>query len=1092
MGREPLPSGSKLICRNGDIYTIVGEPIGAGGSSIVYSAYQEGEDSQLAIKECYPVNGAYQRGALFYRKNGVVHTDTEEGKRHLQMLANRMCEEKAYSQKIYNRTICVVKMIRRLEVAMIQLGDGNDKGEEKNKAEECAVEGIFFLMDDIRWKSVSLPGIMEECQKEYAKGNLLRRGGLPSIHITAKVISEILSALHRIHTDQDLGGYLHGDIQENNIFFQNADLAQGSIGIACMLDLGCMQKLEEDGKTGVLDTTGLYGTPGYTSPEILFGGKDVRLGVQADIYSLGRLFLYMLTGQQYPQEGRDPVYYDSSLQRLLPSEGDKIGCSREVRKFVNQILERALDFQPENRYDSAAKMKRDMERLCEMTAPAKYHMAPNLPSLPTFTGRSRELEQLDELLTQGQNPIWIYGFGGMGKSELAIQFGLGQKKRGGKEVYRIMFQKSLTDTICEIRFIGGEAEENMPRDKRYRRNMDILSSCFKDCILIIDNMDEGQVIEAMQSKETEEFQNHGIGNILRDKAYQELIRQPFTVLFTTRYDLGAMGMAAVEVGPLAENEILEMMLLFYPGEEQKTVLKKIIHETGFHTLAAELVARTLQADRGTLTPEQLLLYLKEHRLKQYQMPQVISNRDREYRQETIYCHIQNLYKISSLGEAAKLALAHLLFLAPEGMERNLYLDCEDDKTGAGLTECLLPRGWVSCSLEGKLSVHPLIQELCMQELHGFLQREYFSDFLMRIKERCDRDNGEDYHSFFGLAGYLARTGNWFCDSSISRLGGEIFLRCRSGSRAQEILQNALEQCPEQDELEQSILYCDLCYTSSLVGNGAQACQYGMKAMEIRERFFSSESEEMALVFNNMGMAYELMGDYAKMLEYYQKALSVRKHLYKEDRVELAISNNNVGSAYEANGNLVQAISYYEEAVRLCRKIYQKVHPNLAIFCNNAGNCSMRLGDYSKGYQYLSEALEISRTLLPANHYTLIAIFLNMANLLEQRGDVGQGVEYVEEAVRRSESIEPTDWLLLAHSYYNYSYFLDRMGAYPLAVEYGERALEIRRRFFAEDHPALKDLYYNLKCLCIRMGETQRAAYYERKENAAFQKNKHFV
>ncbi len=62
----------------------------------------------------------------------------------------------------------------------------------------------------------------------------------------------------------------------------------------------------------------------------------------------------------------------------------------------------------------------------------------------------------------------------------------------------------------------------------------------------------------------------------------------------------------------------------------------------------------------------------------------------------------------------------------------------------------------------------------------------------------------------------------------------------------------------------------------------------------------------------------------------------------------------------------------------------------------------------------------------------------------------------------------------------------------MAVEYGERALEIRRRFFAEDHPTLKDLYYNLKCLCIRMGETQRAAYYERKENAAFQKNKHFV
>lgn len=73
------------------------------------------------------------------------------------------------------------------------------------------------------------------------------------------------------------------------------------------------------------------------------------------------------------------------------------------------------------------------------------------------------------------------------------------------------------------------------------------------------------------------------------------------------------------------------------------------------TLTVELAVRTLQEDRARMTPEQLPAFLKENRLKQVDMPPVMSGRNREYQSETIYHHIQNLYRISQLHEPAKRA-----------------------------------------------------------------------------------------------------------------------------------------------------------------------------------------------------------------------------------------------------------------------------------------------------------------------------------------------------------------------------------------------------------------------------------------------------
>ena len=231
----------------------------------------------------------------------------------------------------------------------------------------------------------------------------------------------------------------------------------------------------------------------------------------------------MKTGKQYLERGRDRIYYDATLRKISPAEGERIGCKSKVRLYVNEILSKALAFEPAERYVSASLMKQDMDKLCEMTAVSKYSLPDNLSEVSAFTGRESELQKIDALFERekGSSPVWLYGAKGTGKTELAVRYGTMVKKRDERPVYRIVFRKSLLETIASIRFIGDDSENT--DDKAYfRHNLDFMEEYFSDALFIIDGIEIGK---------------GRIHVLLGSKAYQEMIRCSFLLLFTTRYDM---------------------------------------------------------------------------------------------------------------------------------------------------------------------------------------------------------------------------------------------------------------------------------------------------------------------------------------------------------------------------------------------------------------------------------------------------------------------------------------------------------------------------------------------------------------------------
>lgn len=141
-------------------------------------------------------------------------------------------------------------------------------------------------------------------------------------------IAQVCEAVQELHQL----GILHRDLTPTNIVISQDG--------AHIIDLGIARVLTESHRRD-RDTTAL-GTYGFAPPEQYgFAPTDVR----SDVYSIGRVLGFMLTG----------VYPDDPLYNQLLSDEDVV--SRRMRDIVN----RATAFEPSARYQNVADLRRALE-----------------------------------------------------------------------------------------------------------------------------------------------------------------------------------------------------------------------------------------------------------------------------------------------------------------------------------------------------------------------------------------------------------------------------------------------------------------------------------------------------------------------------------------------------------------------------------------------------------------------------------------------------------------------------------------------------------------------------------------------------------
>lgn len=1029
--RKALPSVNSTQITLYDLNTtkpmqfIIQNEKGRGGSGIVYNALVcSGKDGEwkraVLLKEFYPCD--YQ-SCLRRREDAALR------------IADAI--PKSMRDAYHNERKSFLDMCRK------QIDFFNNKAPES--ADELVdVQGIYQYGDSVY------------CVMSAASGDSWDQVALhkETLHDILETLLSVLNELELYHQNN----ILHCDIKPANIY-----LFKKTRQHVRLLDFGSTQQLINGHLTG---NEWLSYSNDYAAPEILKAVasdeereifyEDIFLNItpKADLYSAAAILYEKLTGLR-----RDPYMRDSEFRTVLNEsleqlwEKEKNVWLKNIRRAIIQelkvFLQKGLTKYPRKRY-TLPEMRAALKSLLIMAAPQKIHLAPECKApAPTseFTGRKSELKTLEDILHSENHTIFIYGDGGLGKSELTLK--LAEKLRDSFDFYRITFAGDLEETLLSIpveplmldKNPQGEESLRQNKEEQYQRILHCLQSYGSTSVLIIDNFD-------LPPKHENE--------VFHSRAYRDFMGLNMKILFTSR-SRPKLDAICLEVDCLSESDLLALIRAYYKDEGNGDTFREIIRLSEYNTLIVELAAKTLEQSWGRLSPENLRQLFREC-------------------EGTIYNRIRQLFDVTLLRHDYRKLMAQTAVFPTGGIDAGICLMCHSDSEQDKI-RLLELNGWLRKTTGNLLVVHPLVQEVCRKELPQ--KEEACREFLMRYEKLYATTAVPDdvrARTRWQVADVFSNAADHLYDSdgSYANKAGEYNYRADRLRSALLYFQRAYENYkiqPNVDPDKAMDLLISVAFTCQALGFYEDAIYYMTQGIIVYKQMEGENSAKSSRYYSCLATLYKEQGNYPYALDAYQKAEQLHNG---QDRLGLGQLYVNLCQLYNRIGNDAEAKRYGQMALHCIDSLPSK-KLSVKVLCASLyitlGIIAENTEDFQKSLDYYDYAITIYKEAYGEDSRHLIAVYLNKGIILSRMGRYNEALTHLEKCEKKiREIILDGEHPSLANCWHNMAEIYCRKENYAEALVLCRKAMKVREQFYGTDNPLTAPSYIQYATILYFMKE----------------------
>lgn len=559
-----------------------------------------------------------------------------------------------------------------------------------------------------------------------------------------------------------------------------------------------------------------------------------------------------------------------------------------------------------------------------------------------FCGREGTLSQMDAYFKSGERVLFLYGIGGIGKTQIAKQY----VKKHSEDYDTVVFA-TYSGSLCEMvagespftlepelqKFVMPDGTQESDKDFFKRKIEKIKRISDERTLIVIDNFDVDD-----------------------DEGLELLLEGRYHILITTRVDFSKF-YPTIRIEEIESmDDLIRVFMENYGGyevEEDDGDLPELIELVNRHTYTIELLAQHME--NSGQTPKEMIEALKKEGI----MSLSEEIRTPDMQKHTAYENLLKMFRLFTLNREEKEILMYLTFMPIDGINvRNFRFWAQLDS--CNIIKNLENKSWIIKNTEG-IALHPIIRQVIKQEITatwdncgGFIKRftESIDDKKMWAATRAEKSRyaqiaGEVIKSFPEITKETEDL-YYYAQTVISFSGGFKLAE----KLAQKLYDYHLKTYGKDSfKAARAAFKCGWIYSFNGFANGTEELseKWMKMADEIFENAVMTTSDEMSrhtMTKTTLSKIYNFKYEKTGEKEYYEKAKSYAESAIRHARENFVKGDYHyakiAGAEMELVGILLKgnetdaALEVAEDAILVLTELF-----------NDENHADMGLAYYSK-------------------------------------------------------------------------------------------------------------------------------------------------